>query len=76
MIETKISGPKFICHPNGMVLQVLNQKLCPKKQSTSSLSSLMKMEMETAKATQYKTIICVLNQLTSSSVAAATTTAT
>ena len=76
MIETKISGPKCICHPNGMVLKVLNQKLCPQKQSTSSSSSSMKMEMETAKATRCKTIIRVLNQLTSSSVAVATATAT
>ena len=59
MIETKkISGPSFIYHPNGMVLKVLNQKLHPRKQSTSSSSSSsmeMEMEMETETKMETKT---------------------
>ena len=50
MIETaslkKLLGPRFICHPNGIVLKVLNQKPRPRTKSTSS-SSMVKMETET-----------------------------
>merc|ERR1712238_236401 len=69
MIEKQLLGPSFICHPNGIVLKVLNQKLRPRKQSTSSSSSMerkIETEMELAKATRYGTIICVLNQISSS----------
>jgi len=69
MIEKQLLGPSFICHPNGIVLKVLNQKLRPRKQSTSSSSSMerkIETEMELAKATRYGTIIRVLNQISSS----------
>ena len=64
MIETaslkKLSGPRFICHPNGIVLKVLNQKPRPRKKSTSSSSIEMalatEMEMEIAKATRCKPV--------------------
>ena len=55
MIETaslkKLSGPRFICHPNGIVLKVLNQKPRPRTKSTSSSSSSMvKMETESTES--------------------------
>ena len=47
----KLSGPSFICHPNGIVLKVLNQKPRSRKKSTSSSSSAMEMETEIAIST-------------------------
>ena len=42
---------RFICHPNGIVLKVLNQKPCPRKQS----SSYSVTDMETEKKMETKT---------------------
>jgi len=45
LLETKkISGPSFICHPNGIVLRVLNQQQI-RLQSSSGAAVISKREI-------------------------------
>ena len=76
----KLLGPRFICHPNKIVLKLLNQKPCPQKESSSSSSAAAaaattekekemetEKEMEISMATRCGNIIRVLDQISISS---------
>ena len=66
LLKQKGRGPSFICHPNGTLLQVLNQNapvISVRKQSTSAMmDKKIDTEVDIVKATRFKAFICVLNQ--------------